>query len=108
MHNLNRRSAPRVQRTLDIRYVSPGSSVQSGAALDISRGGARLVLDSTEAEDLTIEFQGKVALLARKVWSRPLQGGKQEVGVIFEGLHWGLRVALDNYVSELEHQAQAA
>jgi hypothetical protein len=96
----NRRSSPRVSRMLPIRYVGQGASVQSGEAVDISASGARLLLDAP-ADELTVEFEGQLAVLARTVWQQELPDGKQLVGVVFEGLHWGLRRALDDYVDRL-------
>lgn len=102
----NRRGAPRLSRTLDIRYVGQGSGVQAGQAINISQSGARLILDeSVETPELTVEFEGKIAVLARTVWRQPLTGGRQIVGVVFEGFHWSQKVALDNYLFQLESQA---
>lgn len=85
---------------LPIRYVRDGARVQSGEALDISASGARLVLDAP-AEELTVEFEGQLSVLARTVWQQELPDGKRLVGVVFEGVHWGLRRALDDYVDRL-------
>lgn len=102
----NRRGAPRLSRELDIRYVGLGGSIQAGRALNISQTGARLMLDEgEECPELTVEFEGKVALLARKVWEKRLPGGKQMVGIVFEGFHWGQKVALDDYLLDLERRA---
>ncbi len=102
----NRRGAPRLSRTLDIRYIRPGDGVRAGQAVNISQSGARLILeDGAEDAELTIEFEGKLAMLARTVWRQPLTGGGQIVGVVFEGFHWGQKVALDNYLYQLESQA---
>lgn len=102
----NRRGAPRLSHAVDIRYVRQGGSIQAGRAINISQTGARLMLDEgSECPELTIEFEGKVALLARKVWEHRLPGGKQVVGVVFEGFHWGQRVALDDYLFDLERRA---
>lgn len=102
----NRRGAPRLSRNLDIRYVRQGEGVQAGRAINISQSGARLILeDGVEAPELTVEFEGKIAVLARTVWRQPLTGGRQIVGVVFEGFHWGQKVALDNYLFRLENQA---
>ncbi|MBX3169539.1 MAG: PilZ domain-containing protein [Candidatus Eremiobacteraeota bacterium] len=102
----NRRGAPRLSRTLDIRYVRQGGGIQAGQAVNISQSGARLILDdAAENAELTVEFEGKIAVLARTVWRQPLSGGRQIVGVVFEGFHWGQKVALDNYLFQLESQA---
>jgi|JI10StandDraft_1071094.scaffolds.fasta_scaffold876489_2 hypothetical protein len=102
----NRRATPRLSRTLDIRYVREGQGVQAGQAVNISQSGARLILeDGVEHPELTVEFEGKIALLARTVWRQPLTGGRQIVGVVFEGFHWSQKVALDNYLFQLESQA---
>lgn len=102
----NRRGAPRLSRTLDIRYVHPGDGVRAGQAVNISQSGARLILeDGADKAELTVEFEGKIAVLARTVWRQPLTGGRQIVGVVFEGFHWAQKVALDNYLFELESQA---
>lgn len=104
--HLDQRRAPRLHRVLEIRYVQPGGIIQSGQAVNISQTGAGLVLDqNVEADELTLEFEGRLALLARTVWQQPLGDGRKAVGVIFEGFHWGQKVALDNYLYELEHQA---
>ena len=106
----NRRGAPRLSRILDIRYVRQGQSdgVQAGQAVNISQSGARLILeDAAEDCELTVEFEGKIAVLARTVWRQPLAGGRQIVGVVFEGFHWSQRVALDNYIYKLEQQQAA-
>jgi len=102
----NRRGAPRLSRTLDIRYVRQGEGVQAGQAVNISQSGARLILeDGVDNPELTVEFEGKIAVLARTVWRQPLTGGRQIVGVVFEGFHWSQKVALDNYLFRLENQA---
>jgi hypothetical protein len=104
----NRRGAPRLSRILDIRYVRQGRSegVLVGQAVNISQTGARLILeDAADNCELTVEFEGKIAVLARTVWRQPLSGGRQIVGVVFEGFHWSQRVALDNYLYKLEQQA---
>ncbi|MBN9418012.1 MAG: PilZ domain-containing protein [Candidatus Eremiobacteraeota bacterium] len=102
----NRRGAPRLSRNLDIRYVHQGGGVQSGQAVNISQSGARLILeDDADNTELTVEFEGKIALLARTVWRQPLNNGRQIVGVVFEGFHWSQKVALDNYLFHLESQA---
>ena len=102
----NRRGAPRVSRVLDIRYVRQGENVRAGQAVNISQSGARLILeDGVDPAELTVEFEGKIAVLARTVWRQPLAEGRQIVGVVFEGFHWGQRVALDNYIFDLEKQA---
>lgn len=102
----NRRGAPRLSRTLDIRYARPGSGICAGQAVNISQSGARLILeDDADNTELTVEFEGKIALLARTVWRQPLAGGRQIVGVVFEGFHWSQKVALDNYLFQLESQA---
>lgn len=100
MHSSNRRNSPRISRILNIRYVRNGATVQAGEALDISQTGARLVLDDS-AEELTVEFDGQLSVLARTVWQQERADGKHVVGVVFEGLHWGLRRALDDYVDQL-------
>lgn len=106
MEEQNRRGAPRVSCQLDVRYVRQGGHVHRGSALNISQTGARLVVDQdSDVRELTIEFEGKLAVLARTVWEQPLPGGKQLVGVMFEGLHWGQRVALDDYVLDVETRA---
>ena len=102
----NRRGAPRLSRNLDIRYVQPGGGVQAGQAVNISQSGARLILEEgADNNELTVEFEGKIALLARTVWRQPLNNGRQIVGVVFEGFHWSQKVALDNYLFHLESQA---
>lgn len=102
----NRRNAPRVDCQVTVRYVRQGGEVHCGSALNISQSGARLVVDSdSEVREFTIEFEGKLAVLARAVWEEPIPGGKQVVGVVFEGLHWGQRVALDDYVLDVERRA---
>lgn len=102
----NRRGAPRLSYAVDIKYVRQGGSIQSGRAINVSQTGARLMLDEgSECPELTVEFEGKVALLARQVWEHRLPGGKKVVGVIFEGFHWGQRVALDDYLFDLERSA---
>ncbi len=103
----NRRNARRISRLLNIRYVHQGGSIQAGSALDISETGARLVLDENESfpQELTVEFEGKLAMLARTVWEQPVAGKKRVVGVVFEGIHWGQRVALEDYLFDLEHRA---
>ncbi|MBS2037999.1 PilZ domain-containing protein [bacterium] len=102
----NRRGAPRISRVLDIRYVPQGGGVKSGQAVNISQTGARLILeDAADNCELTVEFEGKIAMLARAVWRQPLTEGRQIVGVVFEGFHWGQQVALDNYIYHLEQQA---
>ena len=102
----NRRGAPRLSRNLDIRYVHQGGGVQAGQAVNISQSGARLILEDGDADaELTVEFEGKIALLARTVWRQPLHNGRQIVGVVFEGFHWSQKVALDNYIFQLESRA---
>ena len=102
----NRRSAYRVSRPLDIRYVRPGGTIQSGRAINISQTGARIMVEAGgECPELTVEFEGKIALLARTVWRQKLPGGKQVVGVVFEGFHWSQRVALDDYILDVERRA---
>lgn len=102
----NRRGAPRLSRVLNIRYVRQGGGVQRGQAVNISQSGARLILeDAAENCELTVEFEGKIAVLARTVWRQPLTEGRQIVGVVFEGFHWSQKVALDNYIYHLEQQA---
>jgi len=102
----NRRGTPRLTQTLDIRYRRNGGGIQAGQAINISLTGARLRLDDfPEDPELTVEFEGKLAVLARAVWHEPLPDGGQLVGVVFEGIHWGQRVALDNYLYDLECQA---
>ncbi len=102
----NRRGAPRLSRTLEIRYVRQGEEVQAGQAINISQSGARLILeDGAEDPELTVEFEGELAVLARTVWRQPLTCGRQVVGVVFEGFHWSQKVALDNYLFRLENQA---
>lgn len=102
----NRRGAPRLSRTLDIRYVRQGETVQVGQAVNISQSGARLILDDAmEDPELTVEFEGKIAVLARAVWRKPTTDGRQVVGVVFEGFHWSQRVAIDNYLFHLENLA---
>ena len=102
----NRRGAPRVSRILDTRYVRQGKKAPAAQAVNISQSGARLILeDGVDPAELTVEFEGKIAVLARTVWRQPLTEGRQIVGVVFEGFHWGQRVALDNYIFDLEKQA---
>ncbi len=102
----NRRGAPRLSRTLDIRYVPQGGTIQAGRAINISQTGARLMLDAeADEEELTVEFEGKLSVLARTVWKQRLPGGKQVVGVVFEGSLWGQKVALDDYILDLERRA---
>lgn len=102
----NRRGAPRLSRVLNIRYVRQGGRVLDGQAVNISQTGARLILeDATDDCELTVEFEGKLAMLARTVWRQPLANGRQIVGVAFEGFHWSQRVALDNYIYHLEQAA---
>ena len=102
----NRRGAPRLARTLDVRYVHVGGCIQSARAINISQTGARLMLEgSAVGTELTVEFEGKLAVLARAVWQQMLPGGKQMVGIVFEGIHWGQRLALDDYLFDLERRA---
>ena len=103
----NRRSSPRINRVMSVRYVRPGEHVRPAQALNISSSGARLVLpeDDSGEPELTVEFEGQVALLARRVWEEPLPGGQRLVGVRFEGFHFGQRVALDNFLDEMEFRA---
>ncbi len=103
----NRRSAPRINHLMSVKYVRPGQAVRGGQALNISSTGARLVLPAEDNHDpeFTVEFEGQLALLARQVWEEPLPGGQRLVGVQFEGFHWGQRVALDNLLDQIEFRA---
>lgn len=103
----NRRQAHRVRQTVSIRYLHQGGKVHEGSALDISQSGARLILDEQDvaSPELTIEFEGKLAVLARPVWEERLAGRKRVVGVVFEGFHWGQKIALETYLLDLQSRA---
>ena len=98
-------NAARVQGLVQQLFLQ-GGRVLDGQAVNISQTGARLILeDATDDCELTVEFEGKLAMLARTVWRQPLANGRQIVGVAFEGFHWSQRVALDNYIYHLEQAA---
>lgn len=102
-----RRDAHRYDCAVKIRYARGGRTIYGGQALDISRTGARLVLDDAASSpgELTIEFEGKVSVLARTVWAERLPGGERMVGVVFEGLPYGQQEYLANYLWELNSRA---
>ena len=101
----NRRQSPRIQKEVSIRYVCSGGNIRHGTAVNISQTGARLRLGEADVKNLTVEFEGRVAVLARPVWECPLAEGEHEVGVEFEGFHWSQKVVLEHYLSELESRA---
>ena len=101
----NRRQSPRICREVNIRYICSGGQVRQGKALNISQSGARLRLPDAQVSHLTVEFEGRVAVLARSVWEMESVDGQHEVGVEFEGFHWSQKVVLENYLSELESRA---
>ncbi len=105
MNACNRRQSPRIQREVSIRYVCSGGNIRHGKAVNISQTGARLRLQDAGVQSLTVEFEGRVAVLARPVWESSLSEGEHEVGVEFEGFHWSQKVVLEHYLSELESRA---
>ena len=102
-----RRDSRRTRCTVGIRYTRGRTRVYSGQALDISETGARLILDEAASSptEIALEFEGKVSVLARTVWAERLPDGKRMVGVQFEGLHFGQRVSLGEYLTELVSRA---
>ncbi|MBT9586661.1 PilZ domain-containing protein [bacterium] len=98
-----RREFTRLRCAVDIRYARGHQRIYSGQALDISERGARLVLDEAASSPthLTLELEGKITLLARTVWAERMPDGSRQVGVCFEGLHFGQQVALSQYLSDL-------
>lgn len=98
-----RRDSTRLRCAVDIRYARGHQRIYSGQALDISESGARLVLDEAAPSptQLTLEFEGKISLLARTVWAERMPDGSRQVGVRFEGLHFGQQMALGQYLSDL-------
>lgn len=105
----NRRRARRVAQPLPVRYVQAGGPIRGGCALDISESGARLKLPEgcETPHELTLELEGRLTVLARTVWHEWSPEGEQMVGVVFEGVHWGLSEALHDYVNELETRRAA-
>lgn len=97
-----RRGSLRVRCSVAIRYAR-GGHVAGGKALDISESGARLVLDdaASSPRELTVEFEGRIQLLASTIWAERLPNGQRLVGVCFEGLHFGQELELADYLSEL-------
>ncbi|MBX3167163.1 MAG: PilZ domain-containing protein [Candidatus Eremiobacteraeota bacterium] len=98
-----RRQSYRLKCNLPLRYSRGGQRVCSGYTVDISETGACLVLDEAASSpaQITLELESKVTLLARTVWAERLSDGKRLVGVTFEGMHFGQRLTVTNYLSEL-------
>jgi hypothetical protein len=99
----DRRDSSRLRCLLPLRYSRGGSKICSGYALDISETGARIVLEDAASSpaQITLELEGRVTLLAHTVWAERLPDGKRLVGVRFEGMHFGQRLAVTSYLSEL-------
>jgi hypothetical protein len=102
-----RREAHRHDCQVPIRYVRGGQRILEGKALDISATGARLLLPeaASSPQNLTLELDGQLALLAKTVWSERLPSGSRMVGVTFQGLSYGQRAVLENYLSSLSRLA---
>lgn len=98
-----RRSSHRVRCSVQILYSRGSGRIAGGKALDISETGARLVLAEAASSptELTVEFEGRLQLLARAVWAERLPNGEQLVGVCFQGVHFGQELELADYLSEL-------
>ena len=105
--NQDRREAYRVDCQIPIRYVRGGQRILSGQALDISATGARLLLPeaASSPQNLTLEIDGQMAMLAKTVWSERLPGGSRMVGVTFQGLSFGQQEILEGYLSSLSRLA---
>ena len=102
-----RRESTRHKYTLPLRYTRGSNRVFSGRTVDLSQTGACLILDGTASSPhlLTLELGGKVTLLARTIWAERLPDGQQLVGVAFEGMNSGQRLAVADYLSELISRA---
>lgn len=102
-----RRESQRYGCAVGVRYTRGGPRVHSGQALDISRTGARLVLEGSASSprELTLEIDGHLSVLARTVWAQRLPDGRREVGVVFEGLPFGQQEYLANYLWQLQSKA---
>lgn len=100
---MERRESTRQRCQVGIRYARGSARIFTGQAVDISETGAQLRLTDASScpTELTLEFEGKLSVLARTVWDERLPDGERLVGVRFEGLHFGQQVALGEYLSEL-------
>lgn len=102
----NRRRARRVNRQIDIRYVTNGDGVRSSVALNVSATGARLILEGADVPrdtEMTLQLADRVDVLARTVWQTPLPGGKRVVaGVTFEAVNATQKLALADLLRSLE------
>lgn len=80
-----KRVSSRVARLLPFWYRFPGEAYRVGALLDVSRWGARMVLDHAPegpfAVTLNLDHDFRVSGEARPLWSRSAADGTHMVGV---------------------------
>ncbi len=107
MEEAERRRAPRVARSLMIRYQPPGKRTWLMSSLrDLSSGGARFLSEHMFAGGEVVEVRlvlptvsQPVPLKARVAWTKPWRASLLEVGITFDPGDAGIQRTIDEAIS---------